>query len=141
MNSQKPKTKLGAHELFTLSNKRKIMEGILKWIIQLVVAGIVLIIASKSMSTVEVKSNSTAFKVALVVGIISVLVTLMLNLLTLGIFYFLGLGIITRTLAYAIVLEITDQFTKNFNTKGVLPSLWLAIFISVAGLLVDWIFF
>lgn len=115
------------------------------WLVHIVVDAVVVYMASKVMTSVEVRNFRTAIMVALIIGVLSFfigwLITFVLNVMTLGIFYFLGLGIITRTIANAVVIEITDQFSKGFNTKGFLPSLWLAIIIAVVGTLVDWILF
>lgn len=111
------------------------------WLIHLFVDAAVLYLAAKMMSTVYIKNFTTALVVALIIGLLSFLIgwliTFVLNVVTLGIFYFLGLGIITRTIANAVVIELADHLSKGFNTKGFLPSLWLAIIIAVVGSLVD----
>lgn len=116
----------------------------MNWILQIFVTAIVLVIASRLMGSVQVRNFKTALLVALAIGVLSFLVgwlfTLFLNVATLGIFYFLGLGFITRTIAFAIVIEIVDQFSKGFNTRGFLPSLWLAIILALVGMLMDGIF-
>lgn len=117
----------------------------LQWIVHLFVDAAVLYYAAKLMKNVYVRSFSTAILVALIIGVISFLIgwliTFVLNLATLGLFYFLGLGIITRTIANAIVIEIADKLSSGFNTKGFLPSLWLAIIIAIVGSIVDAILF
>ena len=112
----------------------------LDWIIQIVTTAIVLILCAKSMHAVTVKSNTVAFVVALIIGLTSGVVTFFLNAITLGLFYLIGLGVLTRIIAYAIILEVVDQFTDSFRTKGFAPSLWLAIIIAIAGGIVDWLF-
>ena len=116
-----------------------------KWLIHLIVDAGVLFIAGKAMRTVYIRSFSTALIVALLIGLLSFLIgwliTLILNMATLGIFYFTGLGFITRTIANAIIIEIADQMSSGFNTKGFWPSLWLAIIIAVVGTVVDAILF
>src|SRR5690606_9671563 len=107
----------------------------------LIVDAAVLYVAAKMMTSVYMKSFRTALWVALIIGALSFLIgwliTFVLDVMTLGIFYFLGLGIVTRTIANAVVIEIADQLSSGFNTKGFLPSLWLAIIIAVVGSLVD----
>ncbi|MGK7395740.1 MAG: phage holin family protein [Candidatus Cyclobacteriaceae bacterium M3_2C_046] len=116
-----------------------------KWLIHLIVDAGVLFIAAKAMRTVYIRSFSTALLVAIMIGILSFLIgwliTLLLNVATLGIFYFTGLGFITRTIANAIIIEIADQMSSGFNTKGFWPSLWLAIIIALVGSIVDAILF
>ena len=81
----------------------------------------------------------------MIIGVLSFLLswllTAVLNIATLGIFYFLGLGFITRVVAYAIVIEIADKLTADFKTEGFLPSLWLAILIAIVGAIVDALLF
>jgi putative membrane protein len=119
--------------------------NMIRLLVHLLVDASVLYIAAKAMPTVYIRNFRTAIIVALVIGILSFfigwLITFVLNVLTLGIFFFLGLGIITRTIANAIVIEIADQLSSGFNTKGFLPSLWLAIIIAVVGSLVDLLLF
>jgi putative membrane protein len=117
----------------------------LRLLIHLIVDASVLYIAAQAMSTVTIRNFRTAIMVALAVGITSFLIgwlfTFILNLLTLGIFFFLGLGFITRTIANAIIIELVDQFSSGFNTKGFLPSLYLAIIIAIVGSIVDLLLF
>ncbi len=97
------------------------------------------------MSKVELKGFKTALLVALIIGVLSFLLswllTAVLNIATLGIFYFLGLGFITRIIAYAIVIEIADKLSSDFRTVGFAPSLWLAIILAVVGAIIDAILF
>ena len=64
----------------------------IKLLVHLLVDALVLIIAAKAMSTVTIRSFGTAIWVAILIGIFSFLIgwllTLLLNLATLGIFYF-----------------------------------------------------
>jgi len=117
----------------------------LNWIIHLFFDALVLLLAARLMSTVEIKNYGTAVVVALIVGILSFLVgwllEFVLNVATLGIFYFTGLGFIIRIIVNAIIIEIADKLHTGFYTKGFLPSLWLAIIIAIAGSLLDAILF
>jgi len=114
------------------------------WILHLLINAAVLLGASKVMPKVHVKSFGTAVFVAILIGILSFLIgwlfTLILNVASLGIFYFLGIGIITRIIANAIVIEIVDQISSGFKTEGFMPSLWLAIILAIVGALVDYMF-
>lgn len=113
------------------------------WLIQLLVNALVLILASKIMSSVEVRSFGTAIMVAILIGVIGWLIgwllTFVLNVATLGIFYFTGLSFIIRIIVNGIVIEIVDKLSKGFNTKGFMPSIILAILIALAGALVDYL--
>ncbi|WP_405198223.1 phage holin family protein [Christiangramia sp. LLG6405-1] len=117
----------------------------LQWIIHIVLDAVVLLIAAKFLSKVHLNGFKSALIVALIIGVLSFLLswllTAVLNIATLGIFYFLGLGFITRVVAYAIVIEIADNLTSDFKTEGFLPSLWLAILIAIVGAIVDALLF
>lgn len=115
----------------------------INWLIHIIIDSVVLLLAAKMLPKVELKGWKTAIVVALLIGILSFflswLLTAILNIATLGIFYFLGLGFITRIAAYAIIIEIADKLSKDFKTHGFLPSLWLAIILAFVGAIVDWI--
>lgn len=117
----------------------------MQWLIHILIDAIVLLVAARMMSTVQVRDFKTALIVALIVGVLSFLIgwllTLILNVATLGVFFFTGLGFITRIIANAIIIEITDKMSSGFNTKGFVPSLILAVIIAFVGSLVDLILF
>jgi len=113
--------------------------------VYLLLTATVLFVSAHYMKRVSVVSFWKALLVALAIGVLNFfvgwLLTLILNMMSLGIFYFLGLGFITRTIAFAIVIEIVDHKVKGFETKGFIPSLILAVFIALASFIVDLIFF
>lgn len=113
----------------------------IQWLIHILVDALVLLIAARMMSTVEVRNFSTAVIVAIVIGILSFLIgwllTFILNVATVGIFYFTGLGFVTRIIANAIIIEIADKMSSGFNTRGFTPSLILAVIIAFVGSVVD----
>lgn len=114
----------------------------LEFILQLIITPVVLLAAARSMSGVTLKDNNAAIWTSvwiIIAGfLIGWLLTFILNLATLGILWLIGLGIITRTIAYAIIIELVDQFRGDFHTKGFMPSLWLAIILAIAWGLIDW---
>lgn len=113
----------------------------IQWLIHILVDALVLLVAARLMTSVEVRSFSTAVIVAIVIGILSFLIgwllTFILNVATVGIFYFTGLGFVTRIIANAIIIEITDKMSSGFNTRGFTPSLILAVIIAFVGSVVD----
>lgn len=117
----------------------------LQWIVHILIDALVLLAAANMMPKVHLKGFKTAIIVALIIGVLSFLLSwilaLLLNIATLGILYFLGLGFITRVIVYAVIIELADQFSADFKTEGFLPSLWLAIFIAIVGGIVDAILF
>lgn len=117
----------------------------IQWLIHILIDAVILLIAAKLLPKVELKGLKTAIIVALMIGILSFflswILTLVLNIATVGIFYFLGLGFITRTIAYAIIIELADKLSKDFKTHGFMTSLWLAIILALAGAIIDAIIF
>lgn len=113
----------------------------MEWLIHILLNAIVLLIAAKLMASVEVRNFTTALITALLIGIIGFLIgwllEFVLNLATLGLFYFTGLSFIIRIIANAIIIEIVDHLSKGFNTRGFWPSLWLAIIIALVGSIAD----
>lgn len=117
----------------------------IRMLVHLVVDAIVLLVASRAMSTVHVRSFSTAIWVAILIGIFSFLIgwllSLILNIATLGLFFFTGLGFVIRIIVNAIIIEIVDKLHKGFETKGFTPSLILAVLIALVSWIVDLIMF
>lgn len=117
----------------------------MRMLIHLLVDAIVLLVAAKMMSTVHIRSFGTAVWVAILIGVFSFLIgwllTLVLNIATLGIFWFTGLGFIIRIIVNAIIIEIVDKVSKGFDTKGFTPSLILAVLIAFVSWIVDYILF
>jgi putative membrane protein len=117
----------------------------LEWLIHIIIDAAVLLIAAKYMDKVELKGFKSAIIVALIIGVLSFLLSWLLtavfNIATLGLFYFLGLGFIIRVIVNAIIIEIADKVSKDFKTVGFLPSLWLAIILAVVAAIVDAILF
>lgn len=116
-----------------------------QWLIHIIIDALVLLAAANMMKKVELKGFKTAILVALLIGILSFLLswllTAILNVATLGIFYFLGLGFIIRVIVFAIIIELADKLSKDFKTVGFLPSIWLAIILAIVGAIVDGILF
>lgn len=112
-------------------------------ILQLIFTPIVLLAAAKSMKGVFIKDTTAAILTSISIMIVGFLVgwllTFILNLATLGLFWIVGLGIITRTVAYAIVIEVIDKMRKDFNTDGFMPSLWLSIILAITWGVIDFI--
>ena len=110
-------------------------------LLQFVATPFVIILMSKVNSKIYIKDTLSAFLVGLAILITGFLIgwviTLLLNILTLGILWAVGLGVITRTIAYAIVIEIVDVFSKSFNTKGFGPSLLLAVVLAIVWSLIS----
>lgn len=111
------------------------------WLIHLFTDAAVLLLASRFMLKVKLDGYKTALLVALIIGILSFLLSwfliAVLNIATLGIFYLLGLGFVIRIFAYAIIIELADKLSKDFTTEGFMASVWLALILAVTGGIVD----
>jgi putative membrane protein len=114
------------------------------FLLQLIVTPLIIAAAAKLTSGIYIKDIKAAFWTSfwiIVVGfLIGWLITFLLNVLTLGLLWLVGLGIITRTIAYAIIIEIIDRMRDDFDTKGLSYSLYLAIFLAIAWGILDWMF-
>lgn len=113
----------------------------LQWVTHVVVDAIVLLLAARFLSSVKVKGSDTATIVASIIGILSFLISWSIDSIlaftSLGIIYFLGIGFITRIIAFTVVLQVTDKVSDNFKTSGFGMSILLAIIITIAGVVLD----
>ncbi len=117
----------------------------LQWIVHVIVDAIILLIAARLLSSVQLKGFKSAVIVAFIIGILSFLLswllTVILNIATLGIFYFLGLGFITRIIAYAIIIEVADKLSDDFKTDGFGASVLLAVIMAIFSGVIDAVIF
>ncbi len=111
------------------------------FLLQLILTPIVLWFSPKLIGGVYIKDIKAAVITSLlIIGIgflVGWLITFLLNLLTLGILAAIGLGVLVRIVANSIVIELVDQLLPDFETKGFLPSLWLAVLFAVVWGIVD----
>jgi putative membrane protein len=109
------------------------------FIVSLLVNAAIILLMSKVMTSITIKSYTTAIWVALVIGILNATVgflfRLPLNLITL---FFLTF--IVRLLVTAVMIKIADKLFSGFTVRGFTPALILAIVMAIAGLLLDNIF-
>lgn len=111
----------------------------MNWILQLLINAVVLLLASKIMPTVKVRSFGTAVGVALVIGILNAtlgaILRFPLNLVTLFL-----LSFFVRLIVLAIVIKITDKFFSGFEVKSFTSAIILASIMAVAGSLLTYLF-
>lgn len=111
----------------------------MSWILQLLIDAAILLLASRIMSTVKIKSFGTAIVVALVIGIlnatIGALIRFPLNLFTLFL-----LSFFVRLIVLAIVIKITDSLFSGFEVKSFTSAIILACIMAIAGSLLTWLF-
>lgn len=109
----------------------------MSWILQLLINAAVLLLASKLMTTVKVRSFGTAVLVALVIGIlnatIGALLRFPLNLVTLFL-----LSFFVRLIVLAIVIKIADKLFAGFEVASFTTAIILACIMAVAGSLLSY---
>ncbi len=110
----------------------------MNWILQLLINAVVLLLASKIMPTVKIRSFSTAVGVAIVIGIlnatIGAILRFPLNLVTL---FFLSFFV--RLIVLAIVIKIADKFFSGFEVSSFTTAVILACIMAVAGSLLTYL--
>jgi putative membrane protein len=111
----------------------------MSWILQLLINAAILLIASKLMTTVKIKSFGTAVLVALVIGVlnatIGAIMRFPLNLFTLFLLQFF-----VRLIVLAIVIKIADAIFSGFEVRSFTTALILAIVMAVSGSLLSYFF-
>jgi putative membrane protein len=99
------------------------------WIIHWLFSGVALLIVAKILPGIEVESFAAALIAALVIGIVSATVGLILKvillpfiILTLGIAYFLING---------LMLKLASEFVPGFRVVGCLPAVLGSILLTI----------
>ena len=104
------------------------------FVLELLLDAFVLLLLSKLMTTVHVKSYSTAIAVAFVVALfnatIGAIIRFPLNLITLFL-----LSFVVRLFVTALMLKFADNFFKDFQIDGFRPALIIALVMAVTGTL------
>lgn len=113
------------------------MELLILW----VVTAFAFVIASKIIPGVHVKSIGSAFLVAAVYGIFSVLISWLLwTVLTIGTLGLaLLLGFITKFIVAAIVLKIVDVVMTSLKIDGFVNAILAALVIAGTTTVADWL--
>jgi putative membrane protein len=105
------------------------------WIIHWLLSGIALLIVAKLLPGIEVESFGSALLAALVIGLISATVGLILKIillpfiiLTLGVVYFLING---------LMLKLASEFVPGFRVIGCLPAVLGSILLTIVDYLLN----
>ncbi len=110
----------------------------MNFILELLFNAVVLLLLSKYMASVHVRSFGTAVAVALVVAILNAtvgaLIRFPLNLVTLFLLSFL-----VRLLVTAIMIKIADAFFKGFQVDSFRSALIIAVVLAIAGVLFSYL--
>ena len=108
------------------------------FILELLFNAAILVLLSKYMSSVHVKSFGTAVLVALVVAVLNATVGALLrfplNLVTLFLLSFL-----VRLIVTAVMIKIADAFFEGFRVDGFKTALIIAVVLALAGALFSYI--
>jgi putative membrane protein len=99
------------------------------WILHWLLSGVALFIVAKILPGIEVESLGAALIAALVIGLVSATVGLILKIIllpfiivTLGLLYFLVNG---------LMLKLASEFVPGFSVNGCLPAVVGSILLSV----------
>src|SRR3954463_2935784 len=110
----------------------------MNWLLQLLINAAVLLLASKIMRTVKIRSFGTAVLVALVIGIlnatIGAILRFPLDLMTLFL-----LSFFVRLIVLAIVIKIADALFSGFEVSSFSAAVILACIMAVAGSLLTYL--
>jgi putative membrane protein len=112
----------------------------MNWLLQLLINAVVLLLASKIMSTVKIRSFGTALGVAFVIGILNATIGAILRF-PLNLFTFFLLSFFVRLIVLAIVIKIADALFAGFEVKSFSAAVLLACIMAVAGSLVSYLLF
>jgi putative membrane protein len=97
----------------------------MNWILQLLINAAILLLASKIMPTVKIKSFGTAVLVALVIGILNATIGAILRF-PLNLVTFFLLSFVVRLIVLAVVIKITDRFFSGFEVQSFTTAIILA---------------
>src|SRR3979411_1366130 len=103
------------------------------WIIHWLLSGVGLIIVANVLPGIQVQSFGSAMIAALVIGLVSATVGLILKIILLP-FIFLTLGLV-YFLINGLMLKLASELVPGFRVYGCLPAVLGSILLS----LVDWL--
>jgi len=112
----------------------------MNFLINLLVYAVVVLMAAYITPGIKVKSFGTALWVAFLIAILNPtlgwILTGLLNVATLGLFWVLGLGFIIRFFAFVLIIRITEGLSGGFKTEGCGNAIAFAIVLAVLGTIV-----
>ncbi len=115
-----------------------LLSTLLYFIVGLVIAAAVIMIVSKLNLGLSVTGFGSAIMAALVIAIVSAVITWLLGLLGITIGGGL-LGAIILLIIAAVVLMISDKFLPGMTVKGFTGAIIAAIAIAVVSWLINWL--
>jgi putative membrane protein len=99
------------------------------WILHWLLSGVALVIVANLLPGIEVKSLGAALMAALVIGLVSATVGLVLKILLLP-FIILTLGIV-YFLINGLMLKLASAFVPGFRVVGCLPAVLGSILLTI----------
>ena len=109
----------------------------MRFILSILVNGLVVFIASQLLSGVEVNSFGTAIVVAVVLAIVNFLVKPLLKILTLPI-TILTLGLFLLVINGLMIL-LVDYFVGGFEVDGLFVAIIFSIILAILNTLASWL--
>src|ERR1039458_5299312 len=105
------------------------------FIISLLVNAVVVLLAAYITPGIYIKSFGTAIWISLLIAIfnptIGWLLTGILHVATLGVFWLLGLSFILRFVAFVFVIRIIEALVSGFKTRGFGNAMAFAIVLAI----------
>ena len=115
------------------------------FILSILINAAVLILVAKMLPKVHITGWGAAFLAAFLIGIfnptIGWLLSVILNVATLGIFFFLGLGFIIRLIVAAVIIQFVDRLMTGLRVEGFRTALLVAIIMALVGSLVQYLLY
>jgi putative membrane protein len=108
---------------------------VLSWIIHWLLSGVALIIVANILPGIQVDSFSAALIAALVIGLASATVGLVLKIILLP-FIVLSLGLV-YFLVNGLMLKLASEFVPGFRVIGCLPAVLGSILLTVVDYLLN----
>jgi putative membrane protein len=129
----------GTHNRYQkdLSQMQLIQFSIMGFLIQLLINAAILFLSAYIMPSVKIRNYGTAVFVAFVIGLlnttIGLILSLPLNLITLGL-----LSFFVRLLVTAIIIRLVDKFFTGFEVRSFSSAVILAFIMAIAGTLLSY---
>jgi putative membrane protein len=105
------------------------------WIIHWILSGVALLIVANVLPGIQVESFGSAMIAALVIGVVSATVGLILKIVLLP-FIFLTLGLV-YFLINGLMLRLASELVPGFRVQGCLPAVLGSILLTVVDYLLN----
>ena len=114
------------------------------FLVSLLVNAVLVLLAAYITPGIKINSFGTALWISFLIAILDPtlgwILTGLLHIATLGIFWLLGMGFIIRFVAYIFVLRIIEALVRGFTSRGFWNVMAFAIVLAVLGTIVHQLF-